>query len=167
VKVSGFLTMLSSIYPGPGFSGTYDWTGDLQLSPDPFQEWNAATSLLIHNSKNISTSAAIPDGKRRSLLQATTDSVGQVPVQGLVSVRERATTVDNSKATSGVLALDDTGDIQLYCGSNCPDLGQPTSALGGLQGTSEQSAASNSSSSNTPGGAAGSSVTAGAATHTT
>eukprot|EP00775_Hariotina_reticulata_P014242 gene14242-14392_t len=153
VKVGGFLTMLSSIYPGPGFSGTYDWAGDLQLTPDPFQEWSKATSLLIQNSKNISTSAVVPVDKSRSLLQANVDSIGQVPVQGLVSVRERATTVENSKATSGILALDDTGDIQLFCGSQCPDLGQPMSPSAGMQGPylgASEPPASNSSSSITP-----------------
>jgi len=118
--VWGYLTLYSSVYPGPGFSGKYDWAGELELSPDPFQEWTDATSLLVANS---TAPKHLTPGKRRALLQQTT--TGLVPVQGRVAIKESKTVVDNSGSTSGVLALDDSGDIQLVCGSNCPDLGQP------------------------------------------
>jgi hypothetical protein len=34
--VSGVLTLYSAWYPGPGFTGTYDWDGDLDMDPNPF-----------------------------------------------------------------------------------------------------------------------------------
>eukprot|EP00775_Hariotina_reticulata_P014247 gene14247-14395_t len=118
--VWGYLTLYSSVYPGPGFSGKYDWAGELELSPDPFQEWTDATSLLVANS---TAPKHLTSGRRRALLQQST--TGLVPVQGRVAIKESKTVVDNSGSTSGVLALDDSGDIQLVCGGNCPDMGQP------------------------------------------
>lgn len=82
-------------------AGTYDWAGKLEMSPDPFQEWSDAASLLVHNTTNNSTT-----GRKRSraLLQTST---GQAPVQGRVSVREA------KEATTGVgsssALLDETG----------------------------------------------------------
>lgn len=142
--VWGYLTLYSSVYPGPGFSGKYDWAGELELSPDPFQEWTDATSLLVVNS---TASKPLTSGRRRALLQQST--TGLVPVQGRVAIKESKTVVDNSGSTSGVLALDDSGDIQLVCGSNCPDMGQPQ------LGAPEQAGSSPTADSSTNTGASG------------
>lgn len=37
--VSGTLTLYSAWYPGPGFTGTYDWDGALDMDPNPFRLW--------------------------------------------------------------------------------------------------------------------------------
>eukprot|EP00775_Hariotina_reticulata_P005926 gene5926-6166_t len=142
--VWGYLTLYSSAYPGPGFSGKYDWAGELELSPDPFQEWTDATSLLVANS---TAPKHLTSGRRRALLQQST--TGLVPVQGRVAIKESKTVVDNSGSTSGVLALDDSGDIQLVCGGNCPDMGQPQ------LGAPEQAGSSPSADSSTNTGASG------------
>ncbi|WIA21370.1 hypothetical protein OEZ85_000589 [Tetradesmus obliquus] len=38
-RVNGSLSLYSSVYPGPGFNGVYDWAGQLELNPDPFIVW--------------------------------------------------------------------------------------------------------------------------------
>lgn len=44
VNASGFVNLLSSTYPGPGFTGQYQMAGDLTLTPNPFK--TAAPQLL-------------------------------------------------------------------------------------------------------------------------
>jgi hypothetical protein len=39
-SVNGSLTLRSKAYVGPGFSGKYNWSGELLMVPDPFQVWN-------------------------------------------------------------------------------------------------------------------------------
>ncbi|KAF6257103.1 hypothetical protein COO60DRAFT_1461341 [Scenedesmus sp. NREL 46B-D3] len=121
-RVSGYLKLWSKAYPGPGFSGRYDWSGELELAPDPFTEWQDAASLLVTDSS--SNSSSMPDGHhRRSLLQDaasgdndSSTSTGMVPVQGRVGIRESRAPVDpNGNSSPGTVTLDDTGDIVLIC----------------------------------------------------
>lgn len=112
-------------------AGRYDWSGQLELAPDPFTVWEDAQSLLA-----VSNSTA--DGRRRSLLQThgNTTSTGMVPVQGRVGVREtRAPVQASGTPAPGVLALDD-GDITLVCqDGQCPSaLTGPGQAQNPLQG---------------------------------
>jgi len=79
-------------------AGTYDWAGKLELSPNPFDIWPEAGSILVNSSGGGST---------RRLLQ-TSSSTGQVPVQGMVTIRE-VPTASSSDNSQGVLPLDDTG----------------------------------------------------------
>jgi hypothetical protein len=39
-SVNGSLTLRSKAYVGPGFSGKYNWSGELLMVPDPFQVCN-------------------------------------------------------------------------------------------------------------------------------
>ncbi|KAF6250697.1 hypothetical protein COO60DRAFT_1629462 [Scenedesmus sp. NREL 46B-D3] len=121
-RVSGYLKLWSKAYPGPGFSGRYDWSGELELAPDPFTEWQDAASLLVTDLS--SNSSSMPDGHhRRSLLQdaarsdnGSSTSTGMVPVQGRVGIRESRAPVDpNGNFSPGTVTLDDTGDIVLIC----------------------------------------------------
>jgi hypothetical protein len=102
-------------------AGRYDWSGKLELAPDPFAVWEDAQSLLttVGNASSSST-------RHRSLLQDTgtngnSTSTGMIPVQGRVGVREsKASTSPSGASAPGVLALDD-GDITLVCqAGQCP-----------------------------------------------
>ncbi|WIA18832.1 hypothetical protein OEZ85_003511 [Tetradesmus obliquus] len=135
-RVSGYLNLWSKAYPGPGFSGRYDWSGELELSPDPFTEWQDAAELL-HTNSSSSNSTNPPAGTRhRILLQDASNatSTGMVPVQGRVAVKESKAPVDPSSSNSpaGTVALDDSGDITLICLNGvCPP------SLTGLPGVAE------------------------------
>jgi hypothetical protein len=52
-SVNGSLTLRSKAYVGPGFSGRYNWSGDLLMVPNPFAVWNLSSSA-------VSTQAALP-----------------------------------------------------------------------------------------------------------
>jgi hypothetical protein len=72
VSVAGTLRLVSPGWPGPGFTGSYQWSGNLTVSPDPW-------SLLVTNS------TPAPTRHRCQLLSAAGVSVG---VSGPVVVRE-------------------------------------------------------------------------------
>jgi hypothetical protein len=124
-------------------AGRYDWSGELELAPDPFIEWQDAASLLHTNSSSNSSSSSssnTTDGKRRrSLLQDSNDvssnstSTGMIPVQGRVGIRESKAPVDpGASSNPGSVALDDTGDIVLICANGvCP------ASLTGIPGQAE------------------------------
>jgi hypothetical protein len=120
----------------PPPAGRYDWSGELELAPDPFQEWRDAESLLATNA----SASTAPSGHRRTLLQSTPTSTGVVPVQGRVAIKESRAPVDPSgSSTPGVVSLDDTGDITLICqGGTCPTTAPgPVGQAGGSQGQGE------------------------------
>lgn len=52
-------------------AGRYDWSGELELAPDPFTEWQDAQSLLA---SNINGSSSPVPARHRSLLQPATPS---------------------------------------------------------------------------------------------
>jgi hypothetical protein len=119
-------------------AGRYDWSGELELAPDPFIEWQDAASLLYTNTSSNSTPGS---DRRRSLLQDATNSsdnsnstsTGMVPVQGRVGIRESKAPVDSGTSSNpGSVALDDTGDIVLICLNGiCPP------SLTGIPGQAE------------------------------
>jgi hypothetical protein len=93
VTVTGFVNLLSATYPGPGFTGNYQLTGDLSLTPNPFND-------------NV-TSA---DGRRK--LAGADESSLAAPVQGAVAVREqRIIGTTGTNATSGVAYIDPDGSV--------------------------------------------------------
>lgn len=99
-------------------TGRYDWSGQLELAPDPFAEWQDAQALLATNTTSVAA-------RHRSLLQGpssgSTTSTGMVPVQGRVGIREaKASVAPGIGLSPGTIALDD-GDIVLVCSDGrCP-----------------------------------------------
>ena len=56
-RVNGTMVLYSAAYPGPGFTGTYDWNGTLKLEPDPFKrlrEMNKALEVAAGGSSSSS-----------------------------------------------------------------------------------------------------------------
>jgi hypothetical protein len=45
-SVNGSLTLRSRTYVGPGFSGRYNWSGDLLMVPNPFEVWHLSPSAV-------------------------------------------------------------------------------------------------------------------------
>lgn len=90
--------------------------GALELSPNPFDVWQDALSLLVPNSSSNGSS-------RRHLLQARSKrsgrvllqsaSTGMVPVQGRVSIRESGSAESSISGSNGTEVLDNTGDIMV------------------------------------------------------
>uniref|UniRef100_A0A383WBS1 Uncharacterized protein n=1 Tax=Tetradesmus obliquus TaxID=3088 RepID=A0A383WBS1_TETOB len=46
-SVNGSLTLRSKSYIGPGFSGRYNWSGDLVMVPNPFAVWNLSPAAVF------------------------------------------------------------------------------------------------------------------------
>lgn len=101
-------------------AGTYDWAGNLDMTPDPFAYWGIHTSesSSASSSRRRSTLSVVdkdPEFTRRSFrdLQAPADtSDGNTPVQGRVSVREvnsqtGGTVTDPDSAEGTQTAIDD------------------------------------------------------------
>jgi hypothetical protein len=58
--VAGKVQLQSKAYPGPGFSGTFDWRGNLAISPNPWDFWDASRPV---------SSGSIRGTTRRRMLQ--------------------------------------------------------------------------------------------------
>uniref|UniRef100_A0A383WHF7 Transmembrane protein n=1 Tax=Tetradesmus obliquus TaxID=3088 RepID=A0A383WHF7_TETOB len=138
-SVAGALSIYSRARPaGPGFTGTHDWGGWLDLNPDPFAVWADAATLLTPNSSSNSSGnnssrlrrALLQEflassrnllpygmaGTSRQLLQSAAGGTGQVPVQGRVSIRESAFDAGSSSSSNDTTALDNSGDIVVVGG---------------------------------------------------
>lgn len=95
VNASGFVNLLSSTYPGPGFTGQYQMAGDLTLTPNPFND----------------SSATAAGNTRRRLVEADTRSVA-APVQGAVVVNEqRIIGTTSANASTSVAYVDPDGSV--------------------------------------------------------
>eukprot|EP00878_Enallax_costatus_P011250 GHUV01011747.1.p1 GENE.GHUV01011747.1~~GHUV01011747.1.p1 ORF type:complete len:643 (+),score=209.73 GHUV01011747.1:485-2413(+) len=73
--VSGDLTLLSKTYPGPGFSGKYNWTGVLLMSPDPFVEWGLEPSAR----RLLDVDGVAPDTEQQVQNSAAAGVSNQLP----------------------------------------------------------------------------------------
>ena len=113
--VNGSLNLESIKLPGPGFSGTYTWSGELAITPDPLAAWSA---VLVHGSNGSSD----PLRRGRRLAQEVGGSTAAaaplvVYVQGPVHVAEYDTAgVVVVPAGGGVAAgflLDPDGSVQV------------------------------------------------------
>ncbi|KAF8072517.1 olpB [Scenedesmus sp. PABB004] len=117
-SVAGDLTLFSSVWPGPGFSGCYDWSGALELDPNPFVVWPDAAALLGGAHARRLTAARA---------SSSPSSSGLTPVQGRVSVRESGSAAaaaaaggaDNSTGVP-VVPLDDADEIRVVGGPAPP-----------------------------------------------
>uniref|UniRef100_A0A383WCB8 Uncharacterized protein n=1 Tax=Tetradesmus obliquus TaxID=3088 RepID=A0A383WCB8_TETOB len=95
VDVVGFVNLLSATYPGPGFTGWYQLTGDLTLTPNPFLDNNTP-----------------PAGSNRRKLAGPGLNALAAPVQGAVAAREqRITGTTSADATSGIAYIDPDGSV--------------------------------------------------------
>eukprot|EP00879_Flechtneria_rotunda_P018722 GHRR01019647.1.p1 GENE.GHRR01019647.1~~GHRR01019647.1.p1 ORF type:complete len:652 (+),score=259.44 GHRR01019647.1:1236-3191(+) len=95
--VNGTLNLWSKVYPGPGFSGNYNWTGNLLMTPDPFAEWGITPA-------NVSAANA----RRRDLLSgfqqeqdAATTTAETARTQADSSSQSYGSTSSSSAASGG------------------------------------------------------------------
>jgi hypothetical protein len=73
--VNGTMVLYSASYPGPGFTGTYDWNGTLKLEPDPFKRLEEMyQSIKAGASASSSDSASVGARKASRLLHGEQDS---------------------------------------------------------------------------------------------
>ena len=63
--INGTLTLYSSVYPGPGFTGTYDWDGMLTLDPDPYAQLQALMAAAAGGGDGGNSSSSL--GQRKLL----------------------------------------------------------------------------------------------------
>jgi hypothetical protein len=96
VNVTGFVNLLSSTYPGPGFTGRYQLAGELTLTLNPFD-----------NAPNSSAGGA---GPQRKLAGAVGSSLA-APVHGAVAVREQRIIGTTGGSGNGTSFIDPDGSV--------------------------------------------------------
>ena len=71
--VNGTMVLYSAAYPGPGFTGTYDWNGTLKLEPDPFKRLREMYEALEAMADNSSSSVSSGVRKASRMLHEEQD----------------------------------------------------------------------------------------------
>lgn len=94
-SVDGTLTLFSKAYPGPGFSGHYNWSGSLLMAPDPFREWGLSAGAAASPSRRI----LLKRSSTHSSGGFATHAQGLTPVQPLGGL-QGTSVASNTEATS-------------------------------------------------------------------
>ena len=130
--VDGMLTLYSAVYPGPGFTGLYDWDGNLTLDPDPYRELKALMAAAEAEGADMTNnSSSSGGGHKRMLLEdgGAQESKGAADSGDLGGSFTTAAAAD-SPAGSSVEAFEFPGSS-----SSSSDSSQSQGAGGFLVGT--------------------------------
>jgi hypothetical protein len=111
-SVNGSLTLRSKAYVGPGFSGKYNWSGELLMAPDPFAVWNLSPSAL--QSAAAPSSAAAAAGGATAVMPSRRLAAEQQQQQAAAVAprRSRGTrtrTLPAAQESRGSMLVDSTG----------------------------------------------------------
>jgi hypothetical protein len=132
VTVDGTLQLESSEWPGPGFTGEYDWGGELTLSPDPWSllpkpatahrrqllssvRVDVSGAVVVKEISPVAVPSLLQDTQRSDNLNLL-DADGSVVVVGAASLPASLLAVAPAWKQAGVAAAPPAAPVSGYTG---------------------------------------------------